>query len=245
MSAQLDSHSYFDAMEATIRQDATNPWIEAFCQRAMMMRAYSVRNVALILSQFPEATYVAGRSQFKEEGIAVLPGATPIYITAPRANHAEAQAGGFSWATVYDVSQTSARPSRHRKKGAAEYLQRVVRLTKQAGINVVSANLTNGAWKVLEGTTLYLKKGVAPELAFQLICHELAYWALVKEGAAARLAFSLAAIVSYSVGVGLGLPMPNLSPQHKLVACEGAKLLSNMDRSIKVAKRLLSAVKKA
>ena len=242
-AAKLDAATYFQVMENTVRTDPKSPWLELFCQRAMGMGNFSTRNVALILTQLPNATFVAGRSQFKERGVYVAPGATPIYITAPKADKAQLKTGSFSWAVVYDISQTTAPSPRRKQFESTDCLKRAARLARQAGIKIMTADLADGAWKVLDGTNLYIRNGASKEMMCQLIFHELAYWALVKDGAPQNRAYSLAAIASYSVGVGLGLTMPLLSHPHKLVACEGLGLLSNVDSSLKVAKRLLKALK--
>mgnify|MGYP007069951418 CR=1 FL=1 len=241
-----EPEEYFRVMEEHFRNNPDSPWLEVFCRRAMQMRGYSTRNVALILTQFSKATYVAGKSQYEQMGADVRPNAFPIAISVPLASSAETKTTKFTWAMVYDIKHTTMEYLPYEQKiTPKECLQKAVHLAKQAGMSVAVANIASGAWKELHGTNLYLRKGVSTEIMCQLIFHELAYVALVKEGTNERQAYSLAAIVSYSVGVGLGLEMPPLSQPHKIVACEGAGLLPNMDKSLKVAKRIAKALNKA
>jgi antirestriction protein ArdC len=75
--------------------------------------AYSMRNVWLIYTQCPTATYVAGYHRWLELGRHVRKGETGISILAPMTRKAKDDNGtdtfyisGFKTATLFDVSQT-------------------------------------------------------------------------------------------------------------------------------------------
>ena len=246
-----DADEYFAAIEGDLRaSQGTSPWLELFCGRAMGMQNYSTRNVASILLQFPAATDVAGASVYRERGAMVLPGAMPIWITAPkRASDGQKAAAGFRMVEVYDVSQTTTVSRKRKFLKEQEFLKKVYRLTKKAGFRAEYTNLTMGAWKVVDRIgnedVIFLQAGLSPAISGQLLCQELIRIALVKEGRTdmSLVAYAMADVSSYCVAVGFGMQVPNLHPMDKLNACLGPGLLVNTDTSLKMAKRVCTAIK--
>jgi hypothetical protein len=91
-------------------------WVE-YLRFQARFRSYSPHNTLLILSQFPEASWVAGRRVWEELGRQVKKSAEPIRILAPVFRYApgedqdrERRLVGFRMVAVYDVSQTEGDP---------------------------------------------------------------------------------------------------------------------------------------
>jgi len=245
MPKVVTDKEYFRYMEADIFQNPESSWLEVFCQRAMMIRGYSVRNVARILAQFPQATYVAGRQQYEESGIYVLNGATAIRIYAPLAK-GEQKTRTYSAVDVYDISQTSARHRRTpRQPSPAEHLKKVCLLAKAAGLSVVSADLVSGAWKVLEGNVLYIKDGIPTQIAAQLVAQELLRLAIEQEHPElAWLATQISVVASYALEASYGYEVPPLAHTYKMTLCTNGRLLTYVDIAVRTAKRMARQLKK-
>ena len=238
-------NDYFRYMEADIIKNRNSSWLEAFCQRAMMLRGYSVKNVSRILLQFPEAVHVAGKQQYEDSGIHVLPFATPIRIYAPVAKGKQ-KAAKWSAVDVYDISQTTAAGSKRRMRflPPAAHLKKMCLLAKASNLHIVSANLTSGPWKILERDTLYVKEGIPLPIASQLIAQELAKIAIEKEHPEfLGISTSIAAVTSYALEIGMGFQIPNLGAEYKIPLATSGRLLSYVELAVRVAKRISVALK--
>lgn len=79
---------------------------------ASILGGYSMRNAALIWSQCPTATAVAGFHDWRKAGRVVRKGSKGIAILAPMARKREdgegSELAGFRVVYVFDVSQTDA-----------------------------------------------------------------------------------------------------------------------------------------
>lgn len=236
---------FFTNMEQTVYATARNNVIEEFLLRAMNIGGYSTKNVARILTQFPQATYVAGRSSYQERGVIVYDGATPIIVYAPQSQKG-CKTKGFSYVEVFDVSQTSAHSERSSKLTADELLGKAVALAKKSGVRVVVADLQAAGSKVLEGNTLFIKKGFPNAIMAQLLLQELAYWTLLAERSVpnSATAFAISVATSYAVTTAYGIQVPLLSQKYKLNLCAGG-LVNNIDMALKLAKRLRAGIRKS
>ena len=233
---------YFAAMSKDIAENQASVWLEKFCQRAMLMQSYSVKNVARILAQNPQATHVAGEQQYKEQGIFVLMGATPIRIYAPNMAKNGQRAAGFSAVDVYDISQTTAAAIPPKTVDVDTELRKACALCNRMGIQVFYADMS-ASWKVLEGRKLFIKSGIPKEIVFQLILQELGHIAFLQEGVPEQMAFPLSVVASYCGSYGAGLKVPYLASDHKRkMLCNG--LRSNLEAAVKMAKRLLRGMGK-
>ena len=237
---------YFKLMVSDIKQNPNSLWLEGFCQRAMWMSSYSIKNVANILIQFPNATYVAGRQQYEDIGAELYNDAVPIRIFAPAWSKPGQNASNFVAVNVYDISQTSAiRKFTNHSKTPEAHLKKLVKLAKLIGINVVSANLTTGPWKILDGNTLYIKNGIPILVASQLIAQQLAFIAIYQNHPKFKsVATPISILISYLVEIGAGFTAPNLSQSHKLALCEGAGLLVYISKARAIAKEMIHELRK-
>ena len=235
---------FFTTMEQTIYATAYSNVVEDFLHRAMTIGGYSTKNVARILSQFPQATYVAGQATFQERGIEVYDGATPITVYAPQSQKG-CKTKDFSYVHVFDVSQTTARYERSTKLNADELLGKAVALANKAGVKVVVADLQTGS-KVLEGNTLFIKKGFPNAIIAQLLFQELAHWTILKEQSATNptTAFAISVAASYAITEAYGVQVPLLAQKYKLDLCAGG-LVNNIDLALKLAKRIRSGIRRS
>lgn len=228
------SKDFFRAMEAGM---INTVWLEGFLQRAILMRQYSLQNVARILTQLPNATYVAGRQQYEELGAFVRNGATPIRICAPEGRSQKVR---FVEVEVFDISQTTA----HRKQTSPEdkHPAKMAKLAHKMGFSTRTCSMES-SWKIVEKQVIFIKEGLPPAITAQLICQEMAYWQIWKEYPSLRnITKSLSIAVSYCVESALGGYIPNLAKEVKEDLRKGDGFYKNLNLILKSSKRILKAI---
>jgi hypothetical protein len=94
----------------------SNQWKQYLDFFSLYVSRYSIQNSVLLFSQFPEATYVAGRKQWLEKSRVVKEDAKPIILIAPEFEwfdvdiNGEKKKGkrvvGYKEIEVFDITQT-------------------------------------------------------------------------------------------------------------------------------------------
>lgn len=102
--------------ESILKITQSEQWIEYLKYFAISCTRYSIQNSLLLFSQFPTATYVAGKKQWQKRGRLVNDDAKPIILIAPEFEEYQLQLNGknkvgkrvvgFKEIEVFDISQT-------------------------------------------------------------------------------------------------------------------------------------------
>ena len=102
--------------EGILKIKESNQWKQYIDYFSLYVSRYSIQNSILLFSQFPEATYTAGRKQWLDKGRIVLEDAKPIILIAPEFEwydveiNGEKKRGkrviGYKEIEVFDISQT-------------------------------------------------------------------------------------------------------------------------------------------
>lgn len=147
---------------------------------------YSFRNIMLIVSQFPEASLVAGFRAWKKLGRFVKKGEQGITIIAPmvfksgegdNTNDPEACIR-FKAAHVFDVSQTDgdALPEPDSIQGdPGAYTARVKSLIEAKGITLEYTDALESALGSSSGSRIRIVNNLSPASEFSVLVHELAH----------------------------------------------------------------------
>ena len=102
--------------ESILKITQSEQWIEYLKYFALCCNRYSIQNSLLLFSQFPTATYVAGKKQWQKRGRIVKDEVKPIILIAPEFEEYQLQLNGknktgkrvvgFKEIEVFDISQT-------------------------------------------------------------------------------------------------------------------------------------------
>jgi antirestriction protein ArdC len=150
---------------------------------------YSLRNVMLIASQKPTASYVAGFHTWHQLGRSVKKGEKGIMILAPivprkneSAKHDQTDesstAIGFRAAYVFDISQTDGQelPTIGSVDGEpGEYRERLTKFVTEQGIALEYSEDIAPARGTSAGGKITLLPGQSPAEEFATLAHELAH----------------------------------------------------------------------
>lgn len=114
MSRTKEDRAAFHATLRDMAKRAETDHADEVSALAAVLGNYSMRNAALIWSQCPDATAVAGFHDWRKAGRVVRKGSKGIAILAPMARKREdgegSELAGFRVVYVFDVSQTDALP---------------------------------------------------------------------------------------------------------------------------------------
>lgn len=219
---------------------------------------YSFRNVMLIVSQFPEASRVAGFRKWKNLGRFVKKGEQGITIIAPmlfknsgddEANDAEACIR-FKAAHVFDVSQTDGEPLPHPVEVGGDPMDFTIRLKTlidSKSIVLEYSNDLGSAEGASSGGKIRIKPELSPAAEFSVLVHELAHEMLhwndqrlvtsktIKETEAEAVAF----IVSNAIGLDC-----NSSASDYIQLYDGTveTLEASLDAIRKTASEIINAI---
>ena len=149
---------------------------------------YSLGNILMIVSQRPDAEYVAGFKAWKDLGRWVKPGEKGIAIIAPMVGKKkelekedEADQGmfsGFRVVHVFDVKQTDGDdlPELSEVEGdPGEAHELLIQVYRTLGIGIVRGHLPKGTLGSSSGGRVALAIGMSPAKEFQVLAHELAH----------------------------------------------------------------------
>lgn len=193
---QLESLS--EALEA-----GKSDTLTAFLSTVARFHRYSFGNVLLIMTQFPEATHVAGFHTWKSLGRFVKSGEKGIAILAPMLLKPREDSGGlqadksftnaraedgaddapekdlrFRVVYVYDVTQTDGEPLPEFAKvqgDPGDNTELLKGLARQLSIELEYSDELHGANGVSKGGKIFLQEGMAPAEEFTTLVHEIAH----------------------------------------------------------------------
>ncbi len=177
----------------------TSDQMKVFLAAMGRFHSYSFQNLMLILSQYPEATRVAGFHTWRKFGRTVKKGEKGIAIFAPmrikkkgedqedrpakmpssaKADDSDSTLLRFRVVHVFDVSQTEGEPLPEPARvsgdpsGVIDALKSVI---AARGIELVEDADLGGADGVSTGGRIKIRGGLAPAAAFGVLAHELAH----------------------------------------------------------------------
>lgn len=192
--------------EAKGLHDKISEKVEHLCSTEEWKRAltfmgqfheYSLNNIMLILSQFPEASQVAGFRKWQEMGRQVRKGEKGIKIFGfsqkkqkDPENGEEVKKTYFPMLTVFDISQTDLVEDSGYEPQKAPVLVGDFEGRAPLAIDVLTNFLNGEGWVVEYGETgderlgytkikgpkiIRVKEGLAPALTFRVLLHEAAH----------------------------------------------------------------------
>ena len=219
-------HTALEGLTADLKEGRAES-LEAYLRALARFRDYSLRNVTLIVSQMPDATYVAGYRAWQELGRQVRKGEKGIVITAPVVGRKSCpeddspgssddmpEVRGFRGVYVFDISQTEGEelPSIARPEGdPVGVTDRLRAFIVTQGISIVEddgAELGHSLGRS-KGGCILIRCGLPAAEEFSVLAHELAHELLHHDPATPRPAKSVreteAEAVAFLVSESVGL----------------------------------------
>ncbi len=163
--------------------------LKSYLTAMSKMHKYSFRNLLLIFSQCPDATYVAGFNSWKRLGRWVKKGEKGIVVIVPMAPKREEvektsaaeerhESPRFRASYVFDVSQTEGKPMAEFSEvrgEPGEFASRLKSLISESSIQLEYSQDLGSADGVSKGGVIALKQGLSPSAEFSVLVHELAH----------------------------------------------------------------------
>lgn len=222
---------------------------------------YSLRNVMLIASQKPTATYVAGFHTWHKLGRFVKKGETGILILAPivRAKNQSTEQNemdesstpiGFRAAYVFDISQTDGQelPEIGNVNGdPREYRERLGKFVTEQGITLEYSLDIAPARGTSAGGKITLLPEQTPAEEFATLAHEVAHELMHRDerrvGTSKRSRETEAEAVAFVVCQAIGLETGSAAQDYIQLYEGDAKLLSDsLEHIQQTATRILNAI---
>ena len=222
---------------------------------------YSLRNVMLIATQNPTASFVAGYNAWRTLGRFVKKGEQGILILAPivRAKNSNTEQTetdessapiGFRAAYVFDFSQTDGKelPQLNSVNGnPSEFRERLGKLVTEQGIALEYSEEIAPARGTSAGGKITLLPGQSPAEDFATLAHELAHEMLHRDERRAqttkRVRETEAEAVSFVVCSGIGLETGSAAQDYIQLYEGDAKLLKeSLEHIRQTATRILNAI---
>ena len=218
---------------------------------------YSWHNVALIVSQRPTATRVAGFHTWRTMGRFVRKGEKGIAILAPIIGRREAESPsdnartvvGFRAAYVFDVGQTDGEPLPEPGEASGDPGVKTTSLKTAIldhGITLESVDDLGGALGTSSGGHIRILNGLSPATEFTTLVHEYAHELLHRadDRPASRNTRELEAeAVAFVVSGAVGLDTADASRDYiHLYRGDREALAGSLDRIQRTASVILTAV---
>ena len=220
------------------------------------MYKYSFRNLLLIQSQKPDASYVAGFQSWRKLGRWVKKGEKAITIITPinfkresaNADKVEEQFTMFRAGHVFDFSQTEGEPLANLATvggDPGDQLESLKSLVKDHQISLEYQADLNGADGLSKGGIIVIKEGLSPAVEFSVLVHELAHELLHKgtvvESKTVRE--TEAEAVAFVVSEAIGLTTTDASSDYiQLYSGDSETLKSSLERIQKTSTTILSGL---
>ena len=176
-----------DALDtlAALLDEGHSEQLTALLKTMARFHKYSWHNVALIASQRPTATRVAGFQTWRTMGRFVRKGEKGIAIMAPIVGRREAESDGdnaraivgFRAAYVFDVEQTDGEPLGEPGEATGDPGTKTASLKTAIlgqGIALESVDHLDGALGTSSGGCIRLLNGLSPATEFTTLVHEYA-----------------------------------------------------------------------
>jgi len=192
---------------------------------------YSFRNIMLIVSQFPEASLVAGFRAWKKVGRYVKAGEQGITIVAPMIyrNNDETNAASaddepivrYKAVYVFDLSQTDGEPLPQTAEvdgDPRDYTTRLLTFIQFKGIVLEYTDELTDADGSSSGGKIRIRKDLSPAMEFSVLSHELAHemlhWGETRGATNKMVKETEAEAVAYIVSTAIGLQVNTTSSDY-------------------------------
>ena len=221
---------------------------------------YSLRNLILIYTQCPEATYVAGYRKWPHLGRHVRKGEKAIRILAPliRTSKQEAEKKdpkesavfGFRTVSVFDVSQTDGEelPELGRYRGKpVDQLVSLEKFAAEKGIDLIWEAPECGALGISKGGTIMVDPSLEIAERFATLAHEIGHELLHRTDRRKQTTRSLreteAEAVAFAVCSAVGVESNGHAADYiQLYQGDVDSLKSSLDLIRKAASEILSSL---
>ncbi len=248
-----------DALDtlAALLDEGRSDQLTALLKTMARFHKYSWHNVALIASQRPTATRVAGFHTWRTMGRFVRKGEKGIAILAPIVGRPEAESEtdnartvrGFRAAYVFDVDQTDGEPLPAPCEASGDPGTKTTLLKTailEQGIALDYVDDLCGALGTSSGGCIRLLNGLSPAMEFTTLVHEHAHELLHRadDRPASRDTRELEAeAVAFVVGGAVGLNTSDSSRDYILLyRGDREALATSLDRIQRAASVILKAV---
>ena len=247
-----------DALDklAALLDEGHNDRLTALLKTMARFHKYSWHNVALIASQCPTATRVAGFHTWRSMGRFVRKGEKGIAILAPivgrRRDAADDDAKsvlGFRAAYVFDLAQTDGEPLAESAQASGDPGSKTAALRTaivERGIRVESADDLGGALGTSAGGCIQILNGLPAAEEFVVLVHEYAHELLHRadDRPASRDTRELEAeAVAFVVGEAIGLDVGQSAKDYiQLYRGDREALAQSLDRIQRAASVVLGAL---
>ena len=248
-----------DALDtlAALLDEGHSDRLTALLKTMGRFHTYSWHNVALIASQCPTATRVAGFQAWRTMGRFVRRGEKGIAILAPIVGRREAESAsdptqtalGFRAAYVFDVAQTDGEPLPTPVEASGDPGIKTASLKTailEQGIALESVDDLGGVG-TSSGGSIRLLNGLSPAIEFTTLVHEYAHELLHRtdDRPASRDTRELEAeAVAFVVGGAVGLHTSDASRDYILLYRGDREALArSLDRIQRAASVILAAVR--
>ena len=248
-----------DALDklATLLDEGRSDQLTELLKTMARFHKYSWHNVALIASQCPTATRVAGFHTWRTMGRFVRKGEKGIAIMAPIVGQRDAEAAdekaraivGFRAAYVFDIEQTDGEPLPAPCEASGDPGEKTALLKTailEQGIAIEYADNLGGALGTSSGRRIQLLNGLSPAVEFTTLVHEHAHELLHRadDRPASRDTRELEAeAVAFVVGGAVGLNMSDASRDYILLyRGDREALAGSLNRIQRAASIILTAI---
>jgi hypothetical protein len=250
-----------DALDtlAALLDEGHSDRLTAFLKTMGRLHRYSWHNVALIATQCPSATRVAGFQTWRTLGRFVRKGEKGIVIMAPiigrRRDAADDDAKGvlgFRAAYVFDLAQTDGEPLAETAEASGDPGSKTEALRAaivERGISIETVDDLGGALGTSSGGRIQILNGLSAAEEFVVLAHEYAHELLHRadDRPASRDTRELEAeAVAFVVGEAVGLDTREASRDYlHLYHGDREALTQSLDRIQRAVSVILNAVSSA
>ncbi|GAF71170.1 unnamed protein product, partial [marine sediment metagenome] len=249
------------------KSDALKTYLKAMSR----FRKYSLGNILLITTAYPNATHVAGFRAWRKLGRWVLKGERGIAILAPMVWRRDvrtepspyeeqdddlAEAGmlasdgamGFKTAHVFDISQTEGKPLPAFSQVAGNpgrYLDQLRRFAAERSIQVQYADFIGGADGASQGGVVRILRGLSAPAELSTLAHEIGHELLHydKKACSRTVRETEAEAVAFVVCEAVGIKSQNASADYiRLWDGDVETLLASLNRVRDAAMAIIGAL---
>jgi len=190
--ARKIADSQLEKLSEALRQGKSETLNNYLAAMSKLYR-YSFRNLLLIYSQRPDATYVAGFNSWKKLGRWVKKGEKGIVIISPirlakkdsEQEGADETQTAFKASYVFDVSQTEGEDVAEFatvKGDPGAYTDSLKQLIQNCSFTLEYSKDLGSALGLSKGKTIIIEEGLAPAVEFSVLVHEVAHALLHQNG---------------------------------------------------------------
>ena len=235
--------------------------LTAYITAMAKFHRYSFRNIMLIVSQFPEASQVAGFRAWKKLGRYVKKGEQSITIVAPvvyqNTDKGESKSQEdeprirFRAAHVFDLSQTDGDPLPHPAEASGDpkdYTEHLKTLIAAKGIVLEYSDNLGTAEGASSGGKIRIRPELSPAAEFSVLVHELAHemlhWTDHGLAGTPTIRETEAEAVAYIVSTAIGLECSTASSDYiQLYKGDTELLEASLNGIRKTASEIITALK--